>query len=750
MKIILRLIPIILSILILLAGSAWGATYYVDTAADGDAGAGTSEAANVAWKTIAKVNASSFSAGDSILFKRGCCTWREQLTVPSSGSVGSPITFGAYGSGANPIINGADLIVGAWSQVAGWESIWTAAEQTGAAASDAANSGPKSFRDAIKSTSISKSVTKVKVLFTAYSTLTFNIDGASIGERDGTTSYDFAVAPSRLLFDTASTKDIAGGATAWSDELDFILDETKDYIVNVYCSEAFMRAKRWNAGSGSHSNIDTGTSDLTMVQAFTESGNRTDIIGGVTEIQGYSATANVWSTALELAGSPDMVLIDGALGLKQTSLAAVTSAGKWFWESNVLYLYSATDPSSTVVEYAVRSYGINTNGKNYLTIQNLSLKGTKNNGAGIGVNASQYITIDSVNASYNCYGGVLGLGLNHGRVTITGSTFEYNGASAFNPWDFDASNVFIGYLTFTYNTVRYNGWLGVQGLVGVNGALANSEIAYNTFHANGNDGVADNYSHQHAIYITGTDTLNSGVLIHHNIVYGNTEGSGIKMDAASGSVYNNLCYQNGYGGITAGYLASARTITVDIFENVCWGNAFGFYQQLDSAGTTNLNIYNNTFVSNTSKLRVPTYTREILLNTAIGAVNIKNNILSGSDGASHVEFGAVAQTGLTMDYNCFQYGNIFYDSASRNWAAWQGLGFEAHGINADPLLTSDYKLGPGSPCIDAGIDWGQTGDFEGKPKFGSAWDIGAYEFWVYGNAMSFGTKMTTKHRISDN
>ena len=54
------------------------------------------------------------------------------------------------------------------------------------------------------------------------------------------------------------------------------------------------------------------------------------------------------------------------------------------------------------------------------------------------------------------------------------------------------------------------------------------------------------------------------------------------------------------------------------------------------------------------------------------------------------------------------------------------------------------------PCINAGIDWGQTGDFEGKPKFGPAWDIGAYEFWIYGNAFSGGMKMTTKHFISDN
>jgi hypothetical protein len=100
--------------LVLLALPAWGATYYVDCNADGDAGAGTGTGAAVAWKTIAKVNASSFSAGDSILFNKGC-TWREKLTVPSSGSAGSPITFGAYGSGAKPVISGADINIGAYA-----------------------------------------------------------------------------------------------------------------------------------------------------------------------------------------------------------------------------------------------------------------------------------------------------------------------------------------------------------------------------------------------------------------------------------------------------------------------------------------------------------------------------------------------------------------------------------------------------------------------------------------------------------
>lgn len=102
---------------LLTASSAWGAVYYVDCNADGDAGAGTSTAANVAWKTVAKVNSSSFSAGDKVLFNKGC-TWREQLTVPSSGSAGSPITFGAYGTGDAPVLKGSSLVT-SWTNNTG-------------------------------------------------------------------------------------------------------------------------------------------------------------------------------------------------------------------------------------------------------------------------------------------------------------------------------------------------------------------------------------------------------------------------------------------------------------------------------------------------------------------------------------------------------------------------------------------------------------------------------------------------------
>ena len=100
----------------------------MNTAADAGGDGTTQELTgeHCAFKTIAQVNAASPAAGDSILFNKGN-EWREQLTVPTSGSDGLPITFGAYGSGATPIITGVEAISG-WDTSGNWinesENIW--------------------------------------------------------------------------------------------------------------------------------------------------------------------------------------------------------------------------------------------------------------------------------------------------------------------------------------------------------------------------------------------------------------------------------------------------------------------------------------------------------------------------------------------------------------------------------------------------------------------------------------------------
>jgi len=85
-------------------------TYYVSSSEGLDTNSGTSSSSP--WKTIAKVNAQIFKAGDSILFKKGDTWTGETITVNSSGTASLPITYSSYGSGNQPLISGLTTVSG--------------------------------------------------------------------------------------------------------------------------------------------------------------------------------------------------------------------------------------------------------------------------------------------------------------------------------------------------------------------------------------------------------------------------------------------------------------------------------------------------------------------------------------------------------------------------------------------------------------------------------------------------------------
>ncbi|MCS5497438.1 right-handed parallel beta-helix repeat-containing protein [Cnuibacter physcomitrellae] len=92
------------------AAHAAGTTYYVDATGGSDTNTGTSESA--AWKSLAKVNALTASAGDRILLKAGS-TWTNQyLDLKGSGSPTAPVLVGRYGTGAKPRIDFGNTSVG--------------------------------------------------------------------------------------------------------------------------------------------------------------------------------------------------------------------------------------------------------------------------------------------------------------------------------------------------------------------------------------------------------------------------------------------------------------------------------------------------------------------------------------------------------------------------------------------------------------------------------------------------------------
>jgi hypothetical protein len=91
------------------------AIYYIDSSLGSDSNPGSLAQP---WKTISKVNSqmSNFKPGDYVLFKRGE-SWilnsngeAGSLNISASGSVGKPITFGAYGSGNLPVFDGSQIV----------------------------------------------------------------------------------------------------------------------------------------------------------------------------------------------------------------------------------------------------------------------------------------------------------------------------------------------------------------------------------------------------------------------------------------------------------------------------------------------------------------------------------------------------------------------------------------------------------------------------------------------------------------
>jgi len=91
---------------LVLATACGAATYYVCSSDGSDSAAGTRPAA--AWRSLAKLNATRFIPGDTILLQSGS-TWTGQLWPKGSGAPGRPIVIDVYGGTVKPAIHGGGL-----------------------------------------------------------------------------------------------------------------------------------------------------------------------------------------------------------------------------------------------------------------------------------------------------------------------------------------------------------------------------------------------------------------------------------------------------------------------------------------------------------------------------------------------------------------------------------------------------------------------------------------------------------------
>lgn len=394
-----------------------------------------------------------------------------------------------------------------------------------------------------------------------------------------------------------------------------------------------------------------------------------------------------------------MVIIGGTIFAEVATLAEVNSASEYFIDvaatPDRIYVFSTVDPATPGAEISNRNYCILVNAKHHIKIENIEVRFAGNSGISFENTVDGQSIVDGCYIYANRLHGVVARD-GYDNTIFRNSTAEYNG-NGFYAWD-NADGITMQQCT-TQHQIQY------------------------VVSPNNSDGG-------------GLQCFRSTDWLVENC-YSNDDADGIHIDAGSTAadfiMRYNKCFNAksdigyGVGSVTTGGLGQ-------IYYNLSVTNAdsdIGAFTTM----TGTIQVYNNTFISNTTS---GTDATAYLTNGANWV--FKNNLFVRDFMASQKSNFIVVGTAMsTNDYNCYyildntgntmrnHYNGAFYSSI----AAWRtGVSQDANGISADPLFvneTSDWSLQSTSPCINAGVSVGLTRDINGTLIVGAP-DIGAYEF----------------------
>ena len=623
-------------------GTAGGTfTYYVDSVNGLDSHPGT--LANP-WKTIAKVNSTTLLPGQSVGFKSGG-TWREQLAPRQSGTAGYPITFGAYGSGAQPIIKGSDLVTGWTSNAGNITAVGDTSTSTRAVGTAIeiwyrVTTGASAFPLQSYSAYFGggwKNATQLK--FALYTDNSNNV-GALIAN---TTSAQIS-----LVQSSGNVASVTSGAT-------------------LSASTAYWICMQSNGGADSFPGKTSNGTRSAYLYTFTfgtfpstPSGLAYNNFGSSVYMDiGSVGVLNTWYATVTT--QPYTVWFNGTLGTQEASVATVGATNEWYWAHNLLYVYSTTHPSAAYTSPGVEASDRQTvalYNVNYVTLNGLAFAqgGNLNSGANsVHIHGSQNIVLsncsvlDSVNIGVGIED-VVGSGSFLIDTCIFRGTGEHPDTTGGAPSGIQ-----------TYNLSSTN-TLTVQNC---------------TFQ----DMDAWGYHHGHGIY------HQSGQLIWRNNVHygdrGTTEagagaGAAVRLASPAGATVHNNIFSNQGGRRYWGILIDQGG-TNHIYNNDFYENNYAIVTE--SIGGPSTNIIKNNIVCCTS-------TNEWWFVDDRGAPYAgDHNVFYGSGTVYWTWNGGAKISSL---------------------AGWKSASSQdAHSINANPRLnnpsTGDFTLQAGSPAIGAGV-----------------------------------------------
>ena len=744
--------------------------YYVDTAGD-DENSGLSEL--LPWETIDKVNDSSFNAGDSVSFNK-TCTWREQLTVPSSGSAGNPITFGAYGTGADPIILGSvsKNDTGDWTEDSGIEtkfssgfeandfSEWTSEGDTAGYLNPSSGQAHSGTYSAYWNHTGNQSTTLVKTGITTANNPTFSVelypnntsdpDGCFyVRTADGSDCFKFTVRYSSGWKITLTWYDDAGTGTAFSA---YALTAGQWNKIEVLVTTASVGGNNGGyellidgASKQSIANVDNDVRGLIGRITVEMYNNGTQIYMDDLAVTVAGGATNLWYAG-GITVDATVVWRDGARMTLAASKVAMDADGEWWMDgpNDRVYVYHVGNPGTTHdFEISQRAYCITATDKGYITADGLTMRYANTDVIRLTRSAA---TLPYWTVTNSTLSGAYGMILN----TI---------GSAINQFD---------NFTFTHNSVSDFGGNAGSSSCAVFISYGDAfDIHGNTFTYSSNA----NNTYSRSVWVRFTGTSDTGCKIYENIFDGIETGGNASAVLLSSAYYVQVYYNKFVGNYARAIWTDETTLNandgsfyckihhnfVDLGANGSYGmniettykdeiyynvidmrdgtDAWGLWLGIGAvSGDASTKVYNNTILTAgggiTAQFGWTGYGRYL------ENLTVKNNIFyfSGDGGACmsvQKLDGGLAENGHVFDYNCyFDAGTAayhigwfgsFYTTAAALHAAHDTE--ETHGVTADPLFTNvgggNFTLQAGSPCIDAGVNLGT--DYQMALAPGSTW-----------------------------
>jgi len=778
-KRILYLFAIIALLAMSPGGSADQANFpdiYIDGASGGDGSLATpySDFASINWTTGGDNSVFDAVAADkdvTINLKKGV-TWREQMTVGASGSAAHPVTIQAYGEGADPIINGADLVE-TWTEAGNaFQNSWTAIL-------DADSNTTKHYNDRnlIDADTSTVSGNTIRLTFTGDSGVEGQIDGCSIGLRDST-SEDYDGAPTRVTFSGNNYGTLPANGTLVSDEITFNFDHTLDYLQHSWWDKDHCARRSTSSGSDGAWTLNDVDQNDTLTENISGYDTKEGDSRALSKVEVRTVLTNVWQATL--TSEPTRVYFNDTRGNKQTIIDDVDSENDWYWAGNVLYVYYTEDPDGAIIiEASTKGNGIKLDNNDYITIQDIKVDKPKRQGiyaingcsgliisrvtveecgseyvdGAIEINDSSAPTITNCNTTNNSGQGILIDDCN--GATITGGTHTGNG------WDYDSGPVYCAITVGGTSdcedsevdgctiTANYGGGIFIDPVC--NGTILSNNIihenglgviTYAGIIVEGTDGFTldANSVYQEPKYGIVIDSALNGV-VQRNDIYGNTDialffhdssgndyGRGENATVDSCVVRYNTVRDNTLRGVV-GFGLNASLF----YYNLIYGNGGYGLDLIDgnNPACTDNEFYNNIFYANTTN---NIYVRTTGNNDNSGNI-FKNNISIGSTYQLRFEANQIADSVVT--HNAFgteaasfiRWGGVTYAT----YDLWEtAYGGTTYSIEVAPLMTDpssdDFTLQIGSPCINRGTFVGLLLDYLGLPvPIGHRPDIGAYE-----------------------